>query len=124
MLPRRRPQNLTNISISGERLVPTQTDMHPSSFGIDATGRVVIFNFSEIGWLSESFANYTLLSTGVFTSKTSARVFGDHLESVRASSNLASLGAVRAFLGSGARGTLGTSALCFIDNVTEQSPQV
>lgn len=85
--------------------------MHPSNFGIDATGRVIIFDFGEIGWLPESLANYTLLSTGKSISKVAAHVFGDQLDSVKASSNLASLGAVKTFLGLGARGTLGMSAL-------------
>jgi hypothetical protein len=104
----RRSQDLANISISGERLVLTQSDVHPSNFGIDATGRVVIFDFGEIGWLPESLANYTLLSTGGFISKVAAHVFGDHLDSVKASSNLASLSAVKTFLGLGVRETLGT----------------
>ena len=85
--------------------------MHPSNFGIDSTGRVVIFDFGEIGWLPESLANYTLLSTDEFISNVAAHVFGDQLDSVKASPNLASLGAVKILLGMGARSTLGTSAL-------------
>ncbi|KAF9064541.1 hypothetical protein BDP27DRAFT_1333403 [Rhodocollybia butyracea] len=103
ILLRRQGQGVANISISGERLVLTQSDMHPSNFGIDVTGRVVIFDFGEIGWLPESLANYTLLSTGEFISKVAAHVFGDHLDS----SNLVSLGAVKAILGLAARATLG-----------------
>ncbi len=84
--------------------------MHPSNFGIDATGRVIIFDFAEIGWLPESLANYTLLY-GAITSKVAAHVFGDQLDSVKASSNLATLGAVKGLLGMAARPSLGTSAL-------------
>lgn len=97
-LQQRRQKGLANISISGERLTLTQSDMDPSNFGIDETGRVVIFDFCEIGWLPESLANYTLLCTGQFASKVAARVFGDHLDSVRASSNLTSLIQVRVLL--------------------------
>lgn len=114
---------MANISISGERLVLTQSDMHPSNFGIDVTGRVIIFDFGEIGWLPESLANYTLLPPRGSDDEVATLVFGDHIESVRASPNIASLGAVKRFLGTGGR-VLGASAPRSIKNVTEQSPQV
>ena len=85
--------------------------MDPSNFGIDETGRVVIFDFSEIGWLPESLANYTLLCTKKFASDVAARVFGDDLDSVTASSNLASLVQVRMLLFTTGIRTLGASVL-------------
>ena len=110
-LQQRRQKDLANISISGERLILTQSDMDPSNFGIDETGRVVIFDFSEIGWLPESLANYTLLCTKKFASDVAARVFGDDLDSVTASSNLASLVQVRMLLFTTGIRTLGASVL-------------
>lgn len=109
----RRQKGLANISISGERLTLTQSDMDPSNFGIDDTGRVVIFDFGQIGWLPESLANYTLLWTGEFAFKVAARVFGDHLDSALASSNVASLGQAKVLLRLAANRTLGMSALIY-----------
>jgi len=94
---RRRQPDLAEISIAGELLVLTQSDMDPSNFAVDTTWRPVIFDFCEIGWLPESLANFTLLRTSSFAAAVSERVFGDNLASVAASSNLASLCAVRVY---------------------------
>ena len=103
--------NLAKISIADEPLVLTQSDMHPSNFAVDATGRPGILDFLEIGWLPESLANFTLFRTSGFASSVSARVFRDDLDSIKASSNLASLCAVRRCLYTGFTSDLGTSGL-------------
>jgi len=105
-LQRRQP-DLAKISIAGEPLVLTQSDMDPSNFAVDVTGRPVIFDFGEIGWLPESLANFTLLRTSRLAAAVSARVFHDCLGSVAASSNLASMCAVKTYLGTGFNGDLG-----------------
>ncbi len=109
-LQRRQP-GLAKISIAGEPLVLTQSDMNPSNFAVDVTGRPVIFDFGEIGWLPESLANFTLLMTSSFARDVSVHVFGGDLDSVAASSNLASMCAVKPYLGMGSRSNLGTSGL-------------
>ncbi|KAH9939618.1 uncharacterized protein BXZ73DRAFT_88859 [Epithele typhae] len=106
MLQRREP-GLAKISIAGEPLVLTQSDMDHSNFAVDATGRPIIFDFGQIGWLPESLANFTLLGTSSFAADVSVHVFGDGLDSVAASSNLASMCAVRVCLGMGSRANLG-----------------
>jgi len=96
----RRQPDLAKISIADEPLVLTQSDMDPSNFAVDATGRPVIFDFCQIGWLPESLANFTLLKTSSIAG-VSGRVFRDHLDSVKASSNLASMRAVMTYLVTG-----------------------
>ena len=98
---RRRQPDLAEISIADEPLVLSQSDMDRSNFAVDATGRPVIFDFGEIGWLPESLSNVTLLRTSSFAAEVSALVFRDHLDSVAASSNLASMRAVKTYLGTG-----------------------
>ena len=122
-LQRRQP-GLAEISIAGEPLVLTQSDMDPSNFAVDATWRPVIFDFGEIGWLPKSLADFTLLRTSSFAAAVSAHVLGDDLDSVAASSNLVSMCAVKTYLGVGYESKLGTSGLLLFANVTEQFPQV
>jgi len=96
---RRRQPDLADISIAAEPLVLTQSDMDPSNFAVDATERVVIFDFGEIMWLPASLANFTLLRTSSFAADVSAHVFGNDCDSVAASSNLTSMCAVKTCLG-------------------------
>lgn len=53
-------RGVSPVSISGERLMFTQSDMDDSNFGVDEHGRTVLMDFSEIGMLPESFVAYTL----------------------------------------------------------------
>ena len=115
---------MTDISITGEPLVLTQSDMDASNFAVDTTGRPVIFDFGEIGWLPASLANFTLLRSSTFAADVSVHVFGKDRDTVAASSNLASMCAVKMYLGIGSNPKLGTSGLLFIANVTKQFPQV
>jgi hypothetical protein len=108
---RRLQPDLVKISITGEPLVLTQSDMDISNFGVDATGRPVIFDFGAIGWLPASLANFNLLNTSSFARTVSVHVFGDRLESVVASSNLGSMSAAKLCLSTSSRSNLGTSGL-------------
>ena len=108
---RRLQPDLVDISIASEPLVLTQSDMHTSNFAVDATERVVIFDFGEIGWLPASLANFTLLRTSSFAGDVSAHVFGKDCDSVAASSNLASMSAVKVYLHTGFGGRPGASGL-------------
>jgi len=40
----------------------TQSDMHPSNFGVDQHGKTVLLDFAEIGLLPETFVAYTMSS--------------------------------------------------------------
>ncbi|KDQ59787.1 hypothetical protein JAAARDRAFT_46414 [Jaapia argillacea MUCL 33604] len=51
------------VSLSGERLMFMQPDMHPSNFGVDEHGNTVLMDFGEIAMLPESFVAYTLLKS-------------------------------------------------------------
>ncbi|KAH9015922.1 hypothetical protein EDB85DRAFT_1875454 [Lactarius pseudohatsudake] len=55
-------QRVSPVSVSGERLVFTQSDMDDSNFGVDENGRTVLMDFSEVGLLPETFIAYTLSS--------------------------------------------------------------
>ncbi|KAG8913126.1 hypothetical protein FRC00_002989 [Tulasnella sp. 408] len=77
---------IADISFAGERLVLTQSDINPGNFGVDRERRLCIFDFTEIGWLLESFADYTLLFTTDFAAAV-ATVLG-----TRTSPNLYSMG--------------------------------
>ena len=54
------------ISVSGERLMFTQSDMDDSNLGVDEHGRTVLMDFSDIGLLPETFVAYTLSSKQKF----------------------------------------------------------
>ncbi|KAI6163336.1 hypothetical protein EDD17DRAFT_490007 [Pisolithus thermaeus] len=55
------------ISITNERLIFTQSDMHGSNFGVDEEGRTVLLDFGEVVLLPESFARFTLSSKEEFS---------------------------------------------------------
>ncbi|KIO26467.1 hypothetical protein M407DRAFT_24191 [Tulasnella calospora MUT 4182] len=57
----------TPVSLSGERLVFTQSDVDESNFGIDDEGKTVLLDFAEVGILPESFASHTMSSMDPFT---------------------------------------------------------
>ncbi|KAH9977051.1 hypothetical protein BGW80DRAFT_831527 [Lactifluus volemus] len=40
----------------------TQSDMHPSNFGVDQNGKTVLMDFAEIGLLPETFVAHTMFS--------------------------------------------------------------
>ena len=48
------------VSVCGERLMFTQSNMDNSNFGVDEQGRTVLMNFSQIGVLPETFVVFTL----------------------------------------------------------------
>jgi hypothetical protein len=55
------------VSISGERLIFTQSDMDTSNFGVDEDGNTVLLDFGQIGLLPESFVMYIMCSGTSFT---------------------------------------------------------
>ncbi|KIM51729.1 hypothetical protein SCLCIDRAFT_18312 [Scleroderma citrinum Foug A] len=55
-------QKVSPVSVCGERLMFTQSDMDDSNFGVDEHERTVLMDFSEIGLLPETFVAYTLSS--------------------------------------------------------------
>jgi len=73
---RQRSLTIADISISHEPVVLTQSDMDASNFGIDYTGRPVVLDSGEIGWLPESLYLYTLFRTMGFARKVAAHLFG------------------------------------------------
>jgi len=40
----------------------SQSDMHPSNFGVDQHGKMVLMDFADIGLLSETLVEYTMYS--------------------------------------------------------------
>ena len=48
------------VSICGERVMFTQSDMDDSNFGVDEHGRTVLMDFSKIGMLPETLVAYML----------------------------------------------------------------
>ncbi|KIO05616.1 hypothetical protein M404DRAFT_999746 [Pisolithus tinctorius Marx 270] len=87
LLPHSTQKKLSPVSICGERLMFTQSDMHDSNFGVDEHGRTVLMDFNTIGLLPETFVAFTLCSD-------------DKLRAIAASlglsgnSNLASMAAI------------------------------
>lgn len=83
--------------------------MDRSNFAVDTTGRPVILDFEQIGWLPKSLELFTLLNTTGF-----ARVVSEHLFTpeeiavLRAQPNLKSIAAVKGLLGIAARPCFGT----------------
>ncbi|KAH9169783.1 hypothetical protein EDB89DRAFT_1982495 [Lactarius sanguifluus] len=53
-------QKVSPVSVSGERLMFTQSDMDDSNFGVDENGRTVLMDFSEVGLLPETFVAHTV----------------------------------------------------------------
>jgi len=50
------------VEMPDDRLMFTQSDMHPSIFGVDQHGKTVLMDFGEIGLLPETFVAYTMFS--------------------------------------------------------------
>ncbi|KAG8899786.1 hypothetical protein FRC00_000915 [Tulasnella sp. 408] len=94
----RRP--IEDISFAGEQLVLTQSDMNRGNFGVDRERRLCIFDFTEIGWLWESLADYTLLLTTEFAAAVAKAL------DARRSPNLDSKGRVRYLLAMSASSSL------------------
>ncbi|KAJ6534885.1 hypothetical protein B0H19DRAFT_1184392 [Mycena capillaripes] len=100
---RQRSPTVADVSIAHEPLVLTQSDMDASNFGVDATGRPVVLDFGEIGWLPESLDFYTLFRTTAFARKVAAHLFSpDEATRLCAQPNLASIAGVRTLLGQAA----------------------
>ena len=55
-------QKVSPVSVCGERLMFTQSDMDDSNFGVDEHERTVLMDFSEIGLLPETLVAYMLSS--------------------------------------------------------------
>ncbi|KAG8740419.1 hypothetical protein FRC10_004342 [Ceratobasidium sp. 414] len=55
-------KKLSPVKISGDRFMFTQSDMHPSNFGVDQHGKTVLMGFADIGLLPETFVAYTMCS--------------------------------------------------------------
>lgn len=76
--------------------------MDASNFGVDTEGRSCIFDLDEIGWLPETFADYTLLSTTAFAASVAAQL------GLQRSPKLKLLGELKGFLWMGFPANLGT----------------
>ncbi|KAF4615674.1 hypothetical protein D9613_012512 [Agrocybe pediades] len=50
------------VLLTGQRVMFTQDDLRPTSFGVDDQGRTVIRNFESVAMLPESFVQFSLLS--------------------------------------------------------------
>ncbi|KAF8273317.1 hypothetical protein EI94DRAFT_1716399 [Lactarius quietus] len=59
-------QKVPFVSVRGERLMFTQSDIDVSNFGVDENGRTVLMDFSEVGLLPETFVAHTLSSDKTF----------------------------------------------------------
>jgi hypothetical protein len=55
-------KQLSPVEISGDGLMFSQSDMHPSNFGVDQHGKTVLLDFVEIGLLPETFVAHTMSS--------------------------------------------------------------
>ena len=62
MLSTQAQKQVSPVEISGDRLMFTQSDMHPSNFGVDEHGKTVLMDFAEIGLLPETFVADTMSS--------------------------------------------------------------
>jgi hypothetical protein len=91
------------ITITGERMIFTQSDMDSSNFGIDKQGRTVLLDFAHIMLLPESFACYTMASKAKFI----ADVAKSSKFNWSKTSNLTSMGRVCGCLWMAADTTLG-----------------
>jgi len=96
-------QMVSPVSVSGERLMFTQSDMDDSNFGLDENGRTVLIDFSEIGLLPETFVVYTLSSDEKFDPIVASL-------GLSGNSNLASMAAIAQCLGVLSNPKLGTSS--------------
>ena len=64
MLSTQAQKQLSPIKISADRFMFTQSDMHPSNFGVDQHGKMDLLDFAEIGLLSETFFAHTMMRKG------------------------------------------------------------
>jgi hypothetical protein len=55
-------RQLSPIEISGDSLMFTQPDMHPSNFGVDQHGKTVLMDFAKIGLFPETLVAHTMFS--------------------------------------------------------------
>ncbi len=62
MFPTQAQKELSRVEIGGDRLMFTQSDMHPSNFGVDQHGKTVLMDFATIGLLPETFVAHTMCS--------------------------------------------------------------
>ena len=62
MLSTQAQKRVSPVEILGDRLMFTQSDMHPSNFGVDRHGKTVLMDFAEIGLLPETFIAHTMFS--------------------------------------------------------------
>ncbi len=60
MFPTQAQKQLSPVEIRGDRLMFTQSDMHPSNFGVDQHGKTVLMDFAAIGLLPETFVAHTM----------------------------------------------------------------
>ena len=95
-------QKVSPVSVSGERLMFTQSDMDDSNFGVDENGRTVLMDFSEVGILPETFVAYTLYWDQKFHPITVSL-------GLSGNSNLVSMVAIAQCLGMVSNPKLGTS---------------
>ena len=95
-------QKVSPVSVSGERLMFTQSDMDDSNFGVDENGRTVLMDFNEVGLLPETFVAHTL------SSEKKLRPIAASL-GLSGNSNLASMAAIARCLGMVSNPKLGTS---------------
>ncbi|KAH8979489.1 hypothetical protein EDB86DRAFT_2814548 [Lactarius hatsudake] len=95
------PSRRSPVTVSGERLVFTQSDMNDSNFGVDENGRTVLTDFSEVGLLPETFVAHTLSSGKL---RPIAASLG-----LSSNSNLVSMAAITQCLGMVSNPRLGTS---------------
>ncbi|KAF8326441.1 hypothetical protein F5887DRAFT_1002736 [Amanita rubescens] len=63
MISRLRP--VIPVSFDNEPLILTQSDMDASNFGVDESGKIVLLDFSQIGWLPLSFSKFTISCVGL-----------------------------------------------------------
>ncbi|KAF9801286.1 hypothetical protein IEO21_10149 [Rhodonia placenta] len=103
-LSKLRTTPLERVSLSGERLMFTQPDMHPSNFGVDEHGNMVLMDFGEIAMLPESFVAFTLAQNESQAAIATARSIG-----LSRSSNIASIAVISSVLWMIADPTLGAS---------------
>jgi hypothetical protein len=60
LFPTQAQKELSRVEIRGDRLMFTQSDMHPSNFGVDQHGKTVLMDFAAIGLLPETFVAHTM----------------------------------------------------------------
>ena len=93
---------ITQLSLTGDDVVLTQSDMDASSFGVALDGRAVVFDAATIQALLMTLADFTLLRTTNFAKAVSTYVFDAHERAtLLASSNFEALAEVKNHLSIG-----------------------